>query len=204
MARIWATLIGYIFGNFLFAMIVGRLALHIDPTKFGSGNPGTANMGAVFGKKWGILTCAGDLLKTGIALLIVYLLFHEKIYLAYAGLGLILGHCFPIWNHFQGGKGVAVSALMAVSYDWKAGLVTLLIALLLTAVMQNLTIPPLVFMLLFSIYTIINAREAGIVFLIITAIMAFKFRKDIVDFFTGKGKKVDILYSIKKKLGIKV
>ena len=92
---------------------------------------------------------------------------------------------------------------LAVSYDWKVGLITLLIALLLTAVMQNLTIPPLVFMLLFSVYTVIHAREAGIIFLIITAIMAFKFRKDIVDFFTGKGKKVDILYSIKKKLGIK-
>lgn len=203
MARLWATVIGYFFGNFLFAMIVGHFALKIDPTKYGSGNPGTANMGAVFGKKFGIMTCAGDLLKTGIALLIVHFLFPEKVYLAYAGLGLILGHCFPIWNHFKGGKGVAVSALLAVSYDWKAGLITLLIALLLTAVMQNLTIPPLVFMLLFSVYTVIHAKEAGIVFLIITAIMAFKFRKDIVDFFTGNGKKVDILYSIKKKLGIK-
>lgn len=203
MTRLWATVIGYFFGNFLFAMIVGHFALKIDPTKYGSGNPGTANMGAVFGKKFGIMTCAGDLLKTGIALLIVHFLFPGKIYLAYAGLGLILGHCFPIWNHFKGGKGVAVSALLAVSYDWKAGLITLLIALLLTAVMQNLTIPPLVFMLLFSVYTIIHAKEAGIVFLIITAIMAFKFRKDIVDFFTGNGKKVDILYSIKKKLGIK-
>ncbi|GAA3632474.1 glycerol-3-phosphate acyltransferase [Lactobacillus hamsteri] len=203
MARLWATIIGYFFGNFLFAMIVGRLALKLDPTKYGSGNPGTANMGAVFGKKFGIMTCAGDLLKTVIALFIVYFLFPGKIYLSYAGLGLILGHCFPIWHHFKGGKGVAVSALLAVSYDWKAGLITLLIALLLTAVMQNLTIPPLVFMLLFSIYTIIYAREAGIIFLIITAIMAFKFRKDIVDFLTGNGKKVDILYSIKKKLGIK-
>lgn len=203
MARLWATIIGYFFGNFLFAMIVGRFALRLDPTKYGSGNPGTANVGAVFGKKFGIMTCTGDLLKTGIALLIVHFVFPGKVYLAYAGLGLILGHCFPIWHRFKGGKGVAVSALLAVSYDWKAGLITLLIALLLTAVMQNLTIPPLVFMLLFSIYTVIYTREAGIIFLIITAIMAFKFRKDIVDFLTGNGKKVDILYSIKKKLGIK-
>ena len=61
MARIWATLIGYVFGNFLTAMIVGKIFLKINPTEYGSHNPGTANMGAVFGKKWGILTCLGDL-----------------------------------------------------------------------------------------------------------------------------------------------
>lgn len=204
MARIWATLIGYVFGNILSAMLVGRFALHVDPTHYGSGNPGAANIGAVFGKKWGIITCAGDLLKTGIALLIVHLLFPDKINLVYAGLGLILGHCFPILNHFDGGKGVAIAALLSIIYDFRVGLITLLIALLLTIVMQNLTIPPLMFILLFSIYEVTQTREAGIVFLIITAIMAFKFRHDIVAYFTGHGKRVDILYSIKKKLGMKV
>ena len=51
--------IGYFLGNILFAMIVTKIFLHKDPTKYGSGNPGTANVGAVFGKKWGILTCIG-------------------------------------------------------------------------------------------------------------------------------------------------
>ena len=203
MAPVWSILIGYLFGNFLFAMIIGRFGLHVDPTRYGSGNPGTANMGAVFGKKWGILTCAGDLLKTAVALIIVYFLFPGKAYIAYTGLGLILGHCFPVWNHFKGGKGVAVSILVALAYDWKAGLITVLIALVLTAIMQNLTIPPLVFMVLFSMYEITQSLTAGIIFCIITVIMIFKFRHDIVDFFVGQGKKVDILYSIKKKLGIK-
>ena len=160
-------------------------------------------MGAVFGKKWGILTCLGDLLKSLIALFIVYFVFPAHINIAYTGLGLILGHCFPIWDHFKGGKGVAVAAQVAVFYDWKAGFATLLIALVLTAIMQNLTIPPIVFMLLFSVYEFWHNQEAGIVFLVITLIMIFKFWHDIIDFFTGHGKKVDILYSIKKKLGIK-
>ena len=203
MERVWATLIGYIFGNFLTAMVVGKIFLKINPTEYGSHNPGTANMGAVFGKKWGILTCLGDLLKSLIALFIVYFVFPAHINIAYTGLGLILGHCFPIWYHFKGGKGVAVAAQVAVFYDWKAGFATLLIALVLTAIMQNLTIPPIVFMLLFSVYEFRHNQEAGIVFLVITLIMIFKFWHDIIDFFTGHGKKVDILYSIKKKLGIK-
>lgn len=202
MARLWATLIGYLFGNLLFAMIVGRIFLRIDPTKYGSGNPGTANMGAVFGKKWGILTCVGDLLKSLIALIIVLLLYHQKLYLAYAGLGLMLGHCFPIWNKFHGGKGVAVAAIVSVAYNWQAGLITLLIALVMTAIMKNLTIPPQMFILLFSVYVLffMHEIEAGLVFLAITLIMVVRFWQDSIDFFTGKGKRVDILYSIKKKL----
>lgn len=201
-AKIIAVLIGYIFGNFMSAMFVGKFYLHQDPTKFGSGNPGTANVGAVFGKKAGIMTCVGDLLKTLLAIGLVYAIYRQHLLIAYTGLGVVIGHCFPIMNHFKGGKAVAVMAMTTVLYDTKAGLITLLIALFLTAVMQNLTIPPLVFMLLFSFYELSKSVEAGVIFLIITGIMAYKFKKDIYDFFTGHGKKVDILYSIKKKLGI--
>lgn len=134
---------------------------------------------------------------------LVYFVFPAHINIAFAGLGLILGHCFPIWDHFKGGKGVAVEAQVAVFYDWRGGFTTLLIALVLTAIMQNLTIPPLVFMLLFSVDEFLHSQEAGIVFMVITLIMIFKFWHDIVDFFTGRGKKVDILLSIKRKLGIK-
>ncbi|MDD6407302.1 MAG: glycerol-3-phosphate acyltransferase [Lactobacillus equicursoris] len=201
-AKIIAVLIGYIFGNFMSAMFVGKFYLHQDPTKFGSGNPGTANVGAVFGKKAGIMTCVGDLLKTLLAIGLVYAIYRQHLLIAYTGLGVVIGHCFPIMNHFKGGKAVAVMAMTTVLYDTKAGLITLLIALFSTAVMQNLTIPPLVFMLLFSFYELSKSVEAGVIFLIITGIMAYKFKKDIYDFFTGHGKRVDILYSIKKKLGI--
>lgn len=201
-AKIIAVLIGYIFGNFMSAMFVGKFYLHQDPTKFGSGNPGTANVGAVFGKKAGIMTCVGDLLKTLLAIGLVYAIYRQHLLIAYTGLGVVIGHCFPIMNHFKGGKAVAVMAMTTVLYDTKAGLITLLIALFLTAVMQNLTIPPLVFMLLFSFYELSKSVEAGVIFLIITGIMAYKFKKDIYDFFTGHGKRVDILYSLKKKLGI--
>ena len=183
-------------------MFVGKYYLHKDPTKYGSGNPGTANIGAVFGKKAGILTCIGDLLKTLLAICLVYAIYHQQLLTAYTGLGVALGHCFPVFNHFKGGKAVAVTAMVTVLYDWRAGLITLLIALVLTAIMQNLTIPPLVFMLSFSIYQLTKSLEPGLVFLIMTAVMAFKFRYDIRDFFTGHGKRVDILYTIKKKLGI--
>lgn len=199
--RLLAVLIGYLFGNFMTALIIGHFFLRADPSKVGSGNPGTANVGAVFGKKWGILTCLGDLCKTAAALLVVHFLLPGQINLAYAGLGLILGHCFPAVHKFQGGKGVAVAALVTVTYNWPAGIVTLLIALLLTMIMQNLTVPPLVFMLLYTIFIWLKGgQEAGLIFAAIFLIMTFRFRADLRNFFTGHGKKVDILYSVKKIL----
>lgn len=202
MTRVWALLIGYLFGNLLFAMIIGKVVLHMNPTKYGSHNPGTANMGAVFGKKWGILTCVGDIAKSLVALGITYLLFHSHLMLAYCALGLMLGHCFPFWNKFSGGKGVAVAAASTVVYDWQAGIITLLIALALVIIMKNLTIAPQVFILLFSAYIIFAKHqvEAGILFFLIFIIMGIRFWHDTVDYFTGHGKKVDILFSLKKKV----
>lgn len=203
MAQLSALILGYLFGNLLFAELVGKFFLHRDPAQYGSHNPGTANVGAVFGKKWGILTCLGDLLKTFICLLVVYLSWHERELLPWASLGLILGHCFPVWRHFQGGKGVAVAAAAALTYDWRAGAITLIIALVLTVFMQNLTIPPLVFMVLFSLYVVFaHTLTAGMLFLLATLVMVYRFRADIADFAAGRGKRVDILYSIKKKMGL--
>lgn len=107
LSKFLAVIIGYLFGNFISAMFVGKYYLHKDPTKYGSGNPGTANMGAVFGKKAGILTCIGDLLKTMLAICLVYAIYHQHLLTAYTGLGVVLGHCFSVFNHFKGGKAVA-------------------------------------------------------------------------------------------------
>lgn len=203
MNDLWSLLIGYIFGNILFALIISRFILHSDATKVGSGNPGTANVGAVYGKKWGVLTLVGDLTKSFVAFLLVLYLFKSSTVIAYCGLGLMLGHCFPIINHFQGGKGVAVAALWVVMLNWKVGLTVLLIALAILIVMQNLTVPPLVFVLLFSIYEFIGHNvEIGIIVLLGFLIMLFKFRHDVIDLFTGHAKRVDILYTMKKKIGI--
>lgn len=203
MTRLWSLLIGYAFGNLLFAMIIGHLFLHANPTEYGSHNPGTANVGSVFGFKWGILTCLGDLAKTLACLFIVRAAFPGQVNLAYGGLGLILGHCFPLWLKGHGGKGVAVVAQLIVFYDWRVGFICLLIGLLLVILMKNLTIPPLAFMLIFSLFELFKgSNESGLILLICLTIMTFKFRGDLVDFFNGSSKRVDVLYSIKKKMGI--
>ncbi len=111
-ARIIALLIGYGFGLFQTGYLYGK-SKGIDIRQQGSGNAGTTNSLRVLGWKAGIITFAGDLLKAVFAVLLVKLIFHgtygadTKVLELYAGFGTVLGHNFPCYLHFRGGKGIA-------------------------------------------------------------------------------------------------
>lgn len=114
MERIICIAIGYIFGIFQTGYIYGRLN-HLDIRDFGSGNAGTTNTMRVLGKKAGIITYLGDAFKAVFALLITYFLFKDKgdavmVLQLYAGLGVVLGHNFPFYMGFRGGKGIAATS----------------------------------------------------------------------------------------------
>lgn len=109
-------LIGYFLGSANTAIIVSRSLFKADIRKFGSGNAGMTNMFRVFGKKGGFLTLAGDAVKTFLALFLSFLLFGE--YGEYlAGLACIVGHSFPVYYQFHGGKGVVTSAVTILLTD---------------------------------------------------------------------------------------
>ena len=105
-------LIGYVFGCFQTSYIYGRLH-GIDIRKYGSGNAGTTNSLRVLGKKAGAVVLLCDMLKTGLAIVLVRLLFREQygdiLYLLamYTAAGSTLGHNFPFYLGFKGGKGIA-------------------------------------------------------------------------------------------------
>ncbi len=120
MYQVICLLIGYVCGCFLTAVVVVRLMAHEDVFQVGSGNPGMANVMHRVGKKAGFLVLAGDVIKTLIAFGISYLVARNHMglgtILAMAGLGTVLGHNYPIWHKFKGGKGVTVTvAYMVVS-----------------------------------------------------------------------------------------
>ena len=120
MYQVICLLIGYVCGCFLTAVVVVRLMAHEDVFQVGSGNPGMANVMHRVGKKAGFLVLAGDVIKTLLAFGISYLVTRDHLglgtILAMAGLGTVLGHNYPIWHKFKGGKGVTVTvAYMVVS-----------------------------------------------------------------------------------------
>ena len=122
--RLLCVVIGYIFGLFQTAFIYGKLN-GIDIREHGSGNSGTTNALRVLGKKAGIITYIGDCLKAIIAGILIRFIFKgspdmEFIYVLYAGLGVVLGHNFPFYMNFKGGKGVAATSGVVIGLlDWK-------------------------------------------------------------------------------------
>lgn len=119
--RIICLLIGYVFGLLQTAYFYGK-AHGIDIRQHGSGNAGTTNTLRVLGTKAGLIVFAGDCLKCMAAVWLVRILFgraHEDlIYLLclYAGAGAILGHNYPFYLKFKGGKGIAATAGMVLSF----------------------------------------------------------------------------------------
>lgn len=120
MVRLAALLIGYAFGLFQTAYIYGKLH-GIDIRNYGSGNAGTTNTLRVLGTKAGLIVFAGDVLKCILAIVTVRLLFtdsHTDMYYLlalYAAAGAILGHNYPFYLGFKGGKGIAATAGLILS-----------------------------------------------------------------------------------------
>lgn len=103
----------YAFGSIPFGLLISRRLAGIDIRKSGSGNIGATNVGRILGKKWGALTLLCDMGKAFIPLLLATSILDgskgKEIYLAEIGLASLLGHIFPIYLKFKGGKGVATA-----------------------------------------------------------------------------------------------
>lgn len=121
MERVICLVIGYVFGLFQTSYIYGKLH-GIDIRDYGSGNAGTTNTLRVLGRKAGILVLAGDIIKCILSVVVSGLIFDkthpDMIYLLkiYAAAGAILGHNFPFYLRFKGGKGIAATAGMILAF----------------------------------------------------------------------------------------
>ncbi len=104
--------LAYLLGSLSFAILLSRLAGGPDPRASGSGNPGATNMLRVAGKRLAILTLLGDLLKGCLPVLVVKLLGFSAQQQAWVGLAAVVGHLYPLYFGFRGGKGVATAAGM--------------------------------------------------------------------------------------------
>lgn len=121
MERIICLIIGYVFGLFQTAYIYGKVH-GVDIRQVGSGNAGTTNTLRVFGTKAGLIVFAGDVVKCALAVIIVRLLYGSSradilyLLMMYAATGAILGHNFPFYLQFRGGKGIAATAGLILSF----------------------------------------------------------------------------------------
>ena len=126
---------GYLLGSLSFSIIISCLFLGRDIRKHGSGNAGATNMTRVFGWVAGVATLAFDVLKTMAAMLIGRRLLGDA-GVCLGGMAAMLGHCFPLFHHFKGGKGIATGAAIGFMIDWRVG-VSIVVAFLIGALISK-------------------------------------------------------------------
>jgi glycerol-3-phosphate acyltransferase PlsY len=191
---------GYLFGSISTAIIVCRLMGLPDPRTEGSRNPGATNVARIGGKKAAALTLFGDMLKGLLPVLIAHALHADATVLAGTALAAFLGHLYPVFFAFQGGKGVATALGVTFGLHWPVGLLTagtwLVVALLfrtssLAALTASLAIPA-GFAWLWPEPVLVGSM------CLMTALLYWRHRSNIANLLSGKegrisfGKKKDM------------
>lgn len=136
--------VAYLLGSLSTAVIVGRLLRTADPRTQGSGNPGATNMLRVGGKKAGVLTLIGDMLKGLVAVLIARAFTDEPAVLAGVVLAAFLGHLYPVFFGFRGGKGVATALGVLLGLSGWLGLAAVVTWLVMAAITRISSLSALV------------------------------------------------------------
>jgi glycerol-3-phosphate acyltransferase PlsY len=182
-------ILAYLLGSLSFAILLSRLAGGPDPRASGSGNPGATNMLRVAGKKLAVMTLLGDLLKGVLPILIAKLFglsLHQQ---AWIGLASVVGHLYPLYFRFRGGKGVATAAGMLLGLYPPAALLALaawaLVFLLTrTSSLASLIATPLTLPLLAW-----QQPAALLPACVLTGLIVWRHRSNLRDLFAGRERR---------------
>ena len=144
MLRILLLIIGYFIGNIETGYIFGKIH-KMDIRNYGSGNAGATNTLRVLGAKAGLVVFLGDFCKSLIPGLVVRFIFRDNvslsyIYMLYIGLGVVLGHNFPFYLGFKGGKGVASTAGIIMALDIRIAVVCLIVFIITVAITRYVSL----------------------------------------------------------------
>ncbi len=191
---IFAILCSYLIGAVPFGMLFTRIFSHVDVRTVGSGNIGATNVLRAAGKKAAILTLLADALKGLIPVLIARTLFQLDWVTAGTGAAAVLGHNFPVYLAFKGGKGVATSfGVMLAIAPW-TGLACLVLWLIAAMVWRYSSLSALLAFTAYPLITILGPRRAsqafGTLSLFIFAMIYYRHRENIKRLLAGKEPKI--------------
>ncbi|SDY30627.1 glycerol-3-phosphate acyltransferase PlsY [Evansella caseinilytica] len=180
----------YLIGSVPFALIVGKKAIGADVRNFGSGNLGATNTALVLGKKAGLLVAVGDVGKGALAAMLPSLLGLD-VNPVYTGSAVILGHCFPVFASFRGGKAVAPTAGVLLSLNplmFLSGYITFVTMIFIT---KYVFIGSLSIGIVLTIHSAAVGENALIgLFAIFSLLMFYLHRSNIRNFFSGMEIKI--------------
>lgn len=196
-------IVAYLIGSVSSAIIVGRVMTGEDIRKKGSGNAGATNTLRTLGKKAAAIVTVCDCLKAVVAILIAKLVaylagmdgYFSDVAVYTAGIGAVLGHNFPVYFGFKGGKGVLVSMVAMLFADWRIGLAVMIAAILIMAVTRYVSLGSVLGAVLLVVLALIFrlGDTPYIVFCVICAALAvFMHRSNIKRLLSGTENKLGL------------
>ncbi len=197
-------IIAYLLGSISFSVIISKKLAGFDVREKGSGNAGATNMLRSVGVKGAILTLIGDCLKGVIAILVAVIVgkiaknADKALLVQLAGIAVVLGHTFPIFFNFKGGKGVATALGVVLVTNWQIGLICLVFALVLMALSRMVSLGsvgacvlfPVLVLFIKSNYIVTEGSSYLIYSIILALIVAFNHRSNIKRLLTGTENKI--------------
>jgi glycerol-3-phosphate acyltransferase PlsY len=188
---ILAIAIAYLIGSISFAVVVSRAMGLADPRSYGSGNPGATNVLRTGNRQAAILTLVGDAAKGAVAVLLARALAErfgfDDFTLALVGLAAFLGHLYPVFHGFQGGKGVATAAGVLLALSPWLGLATLATWIVVAAFLRYSSLASLIAAMFAPAYYLLLAGADRVLLPLaaMSALLVWRHRKNIANLVAG-------------------
>ena len=197
-------IVAYLLGSISFSVIFSKKMAGFDVREKGSGNAGSTNMLRSVGKKAALYTLICDVLKGVVAVLFAIIVgkiaknVDRELLVQIAGIAVVIGHTFPIFFGFKGGKGVATSLGVLLITNWNIGLICLLFALVLMVLTRIVSLGSIAAAILFPVLTICLPHTAYLVdgnYIIFSILMGafviYNHRSNVKRLLTGTENKLD-------------
>lgn len=184
-------IIAYLLGSISTAVILCKLAKQSDPRTQGSGNAGATNVLRIAGKKLAVPTLLGDILKGFVAVMLARVLGLDNFPLALVALAAFLGHLYPIFFSFKGGKGIATGIGVMLALSLTLGILVILTWLVVALIFRYSSLAALVAFVLAPFYTLaVTNPQYTIGIAIITLFILWRHRTNIKRLFAGTEPKI--------------
>jgi glycerol-3-phosphate acyltransferase PlsY len=171
----------YLLGSISAAIVLSRVMGFDDPRSGGSKNPGATNVLRIAGKKAAFFTLVGDFLKGFVPVLLARLLETDVLVMALTGFAAFIGHCFPLFFAFRGGKGVATAIAATLAFDWVVGALLVATWLLIAKVFRISSLAAIVAFGLMPLAVFWRTQDPAVslVFVTLSAILIWRHRSNI-------------------------
>lgn len=188
--------VGYLIGSINLSIVLTKKVKGVDIRKEGSGNAGTTNTLRVLGKKYAAIVLLFDILKGVVVILIAMLISplvaDANLLISLGGLAVILGHNFPLYYNFKGGKGVATTLGIILIVTPSLGCICLVFGLIIIALTKMVSVGSILAAILYPILVLFLAKEYFIFALFVSLLLIFRHRKNIKKILEGNESKISL------------